>query len=1060
MITDFLEFVDLLRNNKIKFKTNELNNVIQNYTFYHISQNTINENEMKKINLSITNSMIIMIDQSKELDSETNERYIILGFEKTIILLKISMLPVLQHILIVNPQLKICFLSNTNNLIKSMIEIKNHEVVVNDEFNIEIHSFEEEFRLIGMEKQRKIWLFIRKCISAYLIKKSYFKQSIFRVEKHFYDLENENRLSRSMSINDFIELRKIGSGSSFYSMLIYHIQKGELFVIKKPFGNSPETPKLMERETKNYLQFQNIFLPIYYGTVKETKNIVIEFITGKTLDNVENKYLSYDDRINIIFEILIVIQCFHERHYIYRDLKPNNIMINENKMVVLIDLDRLIEVDDSTETCHTLDLFHEFIDPAINQLQRFSYETDIFSVGKIIKYIMKGSETKDIFLENLSNKCISNNIRKRPNIFEIIQEFISVYQKEIKIDNFLAKYKDHFENFVIINKIINIPFVIRNPIILNEIAICFITKKYVREDISKAIHYYSLAAKFNYPESNYNLGIIYMMSDQRDYNKAAHYMTLAANQNHSNAQFFLGIIYKLGLIGEKNINKYLNYMNLSANQNNLEALYDLGTFYGEGQYCQINMQKAIHYLTLASNLNDSRSSLILGLIYGKGYCWQKDINKSIHYLTLAANNNDPTAQFYLGMTYLQNRSINQYIEKAIKYLTLSANQNYSEAQFNLGVIYDSDEYVKRDIKLAIFYYSLSANQNNMYSQMNLANIYYEGKYVKQDIKKAFHYYSLAANQNNQIAMINLGIILLKGENGEIDIKRAIEYFELAAEQNNSIAQLYLGIIFISNYYGIEKKDKGIYYLTLAANQNNSEAQYYLGIIYSTNEYTKQDMEKAIHYFTLAANQNNTDALFNLAVIYEKGKYVKRNIEKSMHYYTLAAKLNDQQSMINLAILYISKEHIQQDINKGIYYFTLAANKNNSDAQLCLGFVYLLEEFSVYNAKKGLYYILLASNNNNRKANFIHAYFLHEGSIIKRDIQQAISLYKNASNVYDQYAKNNLGVIYKNGFGNEIPKRIGKQLNISKKQLLSIKIIYQCIIWHIYIYITNHLIKIL
>lgn len=63
-----------------------------------------------------------------------------------------------------------------------------------------------------------------------------------------------------------------------------------------------------------------------------------------------NKYLSYDDRINIIFEILIVIQCFHERHYIYRDLKPNNIMINENKMVVLIDLDRLIEVDDSTET--------------------------------------------------------------------------------------------------------------------------------------------------------------------------------------------------------------------------------------------------------------------------------------------------------------------------------------------------------------------------------------------------------------------------------------------------------------------------------------------------------------------------------------------------------------------------------------------------------------------------------------------------------------------------------------------------------------------------------------
>ena len=182
MITDFLEFVDLLRNNKINFKKNELNNVIQNYTFYHISKNKNNENEMKKINLNITNSMIIMIDQSKELDSETNERYVILGFEKTIILLKISMLSVLRFILIANPQLKICFLSNTENCIKSMIEIKNNVVVVSNEFNDEIHNFGKEFCLIGKKRQKQICSCIKKCISAYLIKKSYFKQNIFRVK--------------------------------------------------------------------------------------------------------------------------------------------------------------------------------------------------------------------------------------------------------------------------------------------------------------------------------------------------------------------------------------------------------------------------------------------------------------------------------------------------------------------------------------------------------------------------------------------------------------------------------------------------------------------------------------------------------------------------------------------------------------------------------------------------------------------------------------------------------------------------------------------------------------
>ena len=42
---------------------------------------------------------------------------------------------------------------------------------------------------------------------------------------------------------------------------------------------------------------------------------------------------------------------------------------------------------------------------------------------------------------------------------------------------------------------------------------------------------------------------------------------------------------------------------------------------------------------------------------------------------------------------------------------------------------------------------------------------------------------------------------------------------------------------------------------------------------------------------------------------------------------------------------------------------------------------------------------------------------HEGKNIKRDINKAIRFYKEASNFNNQFAKNNLGVIYKNGFDN-------------------------------------------
>ena len=44
--------------------------------------------------------------------------------------------------------------------------------------------------------------------------------------------------------------------------------------------------------------------------------------------------------------------------------------------------------------------------------------------------------------------------------------------------------------------------------------------------------------------------------------------------------------------------------------------------------------------------------------------------------------------------------------------------------------------------------------------------------------------------------------------------------------------------------------------------------------------------------------------------------------------------------------------------------------------------------------------------------------LHQGIYVKKDIQQAIHYYKEASSFDNQYSKNNLGIIYKHGY-NEI-----------------------------------------
>ena len=73
----------------------------------------------------------------------------------------------------------------------------------------------------------------------------------------------------------------------------------------------------------------------------------------------------------------------------------------------------------------------------------------------------------------------------------------------------------------------------------------YYSRKYIKQDINKSIHYLTLAANQNNAVVQYNLGCIYYSGKYiaRDINKSIHYLTLAAIQNNVKAQYNLGYIY-------------------------------------------------------------------------------------------------------------------------------------------------------------------------------------------------------------------------------------------------------------------------------------------------------------------------------------------------------------------------------------------------------------------------------------------------------------------------------------------------------------------------------------
>ena len=423
---------------------------------------------------------------------------------------------------------------------------------------------------------------------------------------------------------------------SIYELLeIYHIESEKLFVVKQRNYFNPEIPKLKERELNNHRKLSHPFIPKFYGVLKRDNSLVLEFINGQTLLDIKQLHLSEKEKIVIILELILAIAYTHNNDYIYRDLKPNNVMIDENKQVVLIDFDRMIDIHYNSDDL-TRDFASYYIAPEIENGE-ISDKSDIYSLGKMIYYIINETDLRDgeiirkndfIFYSDLLsiiNECLDLYPKKRPSANKL---FLSVLSQYIEI---LCNNLDHLNVLLIL--------------ILHEIgSYLFFSKNY--QDLS--------------------IGIEYLLN--------------IVNNNYTRALYFLGCMYYEGKYIKPDINKAIFYMGYASVQDP-DAQYFMGSIFTNGVYVPFDIKSAIYFYQLASLQNESNSQNNLGCIYYNGIGVPKNVNKSIYYFTLAANNGNSHAQKNLGVIYYELRDI----KKSIHYFSLAADNNHEEAQYFFGI---------------------------------------------------------------------------------------------------------------------------------------------------------------------------------------------------------------------------------------------------------------------------------------------------------------------------------------------------------------------------------------
>lgn len=623
--------------------------ILNSFSFDIFTQDNINNQNILKIIERINKFKFIMIDICKKYE----DYLFIICFDKIVIVINQIYFEKFSNFFSNNKDSTIyCFSKSAEKAVQAYLSPNDFIFAENASkfYSIEIKSFLKKFHIrlsrnyegsFDYQSIFDIWEIISPSMAGFLIKKAY--ETHF-LNRNYMMIEKVPEIKKIES-DEYIILTPLNSGSSSNISLVYMIQTENLLVLKTPFMTS-EMKKISEREKNNYLNINQPFMPHLYGTteIDSQECLLIEYIQGEALTKINEMKLNNDEKLVVIVDLLIILNYLHQNQFIYRDLKPDNIIIDQNKTAILIDFDRMIKFDtEINKDLMTCDFEEKFTSPEILKGESVSYKSDIYSLGLLICFILSEKNidktnllsilcsfpSEFVELQTICNKCIDDDPEGRPTLKEISLFFI--YNYFDKLANLYSRDITKFGQFL---------FLLEN--------------------------------------NDSSLGEYVLNSMPNIENQLCSSMSKLADKTGDPILANFKGLYEV--FGQNN-NEGINLLLQQADQNNVLAQLSLGIMYLNGEKVDQDLSKSIHYLTKAADQNDPIAQYYLGEMHLNMV--PPIINKSLDYFYRSANNNCPQAQYMLGLIHYKSQFIQRDTKKAIYYLTLSANQNNLEAQISI-----------------------------------------------------------------------------------------------------------------------------------------------------------------------------------------------------------------------------------------------------------------------------------------------------------------------------------------------------------------------------------------
>lgn len=198
------------------------------------------------------------------------------------------------------------------------------------------------------------------------------------------------------TIGRYLPKNKIGSGNQGTVFLCEDPKLKRKVAIKllnkNLMGNHADSSAFeQEAQALGRFQHQNIVSVYDTGYFKERPYIVFEFIEGKLLsDKIAEGKMKLLEIVELMSGITSGVAKAHESGVVHRDLKPQNIIINEDGAPKIMDFGIAMLIEESGKSDHLVGT-PRYMAPEYIRQQLVSPEIDIFSLGAIFYEMLTGS---------------------------------------------------------------------------------------------------------------------------------------------------------------------------------------------------------------------------------------------------------------------------------------------------------------------------------------------------------------------------------------------------------------------------------------------------------------------------------------------------------------------------------------------------------------------------------------------------------------------------------------------------------------------------------------------